>query len=65
MEYIKRMVRLELYAILAENASTILKIFRQVSTKYDNSLVFLLFIWYHVENSPQFAADSGAGVGKV
>ncbi len=32
MEYIKHMVRLELYAILSENASPFLKIFRQDST---------------------------------
>ena len=35
MEYIKHMVRLELYAILSENASPFLKIFRQDSTKFD------------------------------
>ena len=65
MEYIKHMVRLELYAIFAENASPFSKNFRHDSTKYDIFLVFLLFIWYHMDAQPLFPSDSGTVPGKI
>ena len=59
MEYIKRMVRLELYAMLEENASLFLinSRFFQNSGKFHKVLVFLPLLWYHMAEPPPFSTD--------
>ena len=58
MEYIKRMVRLELYAMLEENESLFLinSRFFQNSGKFHKVLVFLRLLWYHMAEHPPFSA---------
>ena len=57
MEYIKRMVRLELYAMVKENASLFLLnlCFFQNSGKFHKVLVFLRLLWYHMAEHPPFS----------